>query len=559
MTHRPINHIQAGAVHLLKDAYNVALSFRNHVILKYRRQRLKVQQERLAFEQLLMNITKASPYKFTGRILIDAAFDNPNFWYRLTLLRAALGLAHADEVAFTGLHNARQCRKTLNNLGIYKIIKFKNYYPTRAMAKRQARDLLENTHTSSDILNWKLPYDFPTGQAYDSLLKWQRSAEVNLSDPLLKQFLTTCLQQLHAAYKIINEGNYDLIMISQLGNFDEAGLAWIAAQRGIPTLIVTGHGGLARYRKGFTTDRIFAGGDRATKADIESLTPDQKEKLKAIGDTYLSYRKDGRTNELGAIFAYKNRSERTDRERLIKMFGWDETRPIVVVYAANWFDFPHAFGMSNFRDFLDWTQCTLEAAIQNTSVNWLFKGHPVDHWYGGTTLHDILPKKLPAHIAIVPDTFNSKDIIHSVDAMVTVHGTAGLEFTHSNRPVLVADKGWYHDAGFTKLAHTREEYVQLLSKQWWKDLDMKEAMDRCNIFAGILYCCPDWQANLINGDDSAQSKLFSKFHDLVHNNQGAFNKELDLIHDWYESDTEGFHTFKMMQAKDYSLSNLWGK
>lgn len=547
---------KAKAVGALKSSYNVIRSCRKHVFPQHRRKHKESRQLRLEAERIFYDMAHASPQKFKGRVLIDAVFDNPNFWYRLTLLRTALGTAHSEEIGFTGIYNAHDCRQSLHTLGINEVKKFENFYPEKKLARQQARDLLANLHDSWDILKWKLPYDFPAVQAYDDILKQQRKAEVDIHDPLLEQYLTTCLQKLHAAHKIIDEGNFDLIMISQISNFDEGGLAWIAAQHGIPTLLVAGHSGLPRFRKYTSTERVFAGGDRASTEDIAALSAGQLEKLEHFGAEYLSCRQSGKVNELSSILAYRNRTDRINRRQLQEMFNWDQDRPIIVVYSSNWFDYPHAFGMTNFRDFLDWLECTLEAAIKNTSVNWLFKGHPVDKWYGGITLNDVMPEQLAGHIRIVPETFNSNDIIQCTDGMVTLHGSAGLEFSHSGRPVLVADRGWYHDIGFVTWARTREEYVERLSQDWWSSVDVEDAKRKSHVFAAMLYCCPDWQSGLINGDDTEQWDLFSGLKNLINSNQTAIQTELGHIRDWFESDVEGFHVYKMRIAENYSLSNI---
>ena len=38
-------------------------------------------------------------------------------------------------------------------------------------------------------------------------------------------------------------------------------------------------------------------------------------------------------------------------------------------------------------------------------------------------------------------------MIENADALVTYHGTSALEYASLGKPVMVADRGWYHDFG----------------------------------------------------------------------------------------------------------------
>jgi hypothetical protein len=542
---------RAQLVALIKSGYNALRLLARSMNADYRRE----QAHRAAVEVLLRDLAETSSERFTGRVLVDALFDNPNFWFRLTLLRRAMGLSHGHEVGLTGQFNARRCAATFRRLGIVDVVAMGSYHSDRSKALKEARQLLAATQKPDDVLKWKLPFDFPAEQAYDALLKWQRSAAVNIADPRLEGYLATCLQNLYAADRLLSEQHFDLVLISQPINFDEGGLSWVAAQRGIRSIVVTGHGGLSRFRKGFSPERVFAGGDRPSKADVEKLPTAVAEQLAIAGEDYLEQRLNGQTTDLGAIYAYQRRVKEIDRSRLTQMFGWDADKPIVTVYAANWFDYPHAFGMTNFRDFLDWMQVTLDAARDLTHVNWLFKAHPCDEWYGGVTLDDLLPAVLPAHIAVAPTDINSKDLLLSVDAIVTVHGTSALEFAHSGRPVLVADRGWYHDIGFCRFPESRAEYKRLLAEPWWQDVDRDRMRKLAHVFTGFVFCCPEWQRDLICGDDPEKGGLYEKLPALVHDYPDILQMEIDAIKDWLRSDTEGFHTHKMSRGSIFIVGN----
>ena len=104
---------------------------------------------------------------------------------------------------------------------------------------------------------------------------------------------------------------------------------------------------------------------------------------------YLSARLEGRADDTAAVVSFSQRKDEIDRENLFRRFGWDPKKPVVAVYASNYFDFPHKSGMSRFRDFEDWIVTTHAVAKVTPAFNWLFKAHPLDERFGGVTLTDI--------------------------------------------------------------------------------------------------------------------------------------------------------------------------
>jgi len=51
--------------------------------------------------------------RFTGPVLVDAMWDNPNYWIRYALFRAAVGSAGGREVGVVGTHREAEGRRTL--------------------------------------------------------------------------------------------------------------------------------------------------------------------------------------------------------------------------------------------------------------------------------------------------------------------------------------------------------------------------------------------------------------------------------------------------------------
>src|SRR4051812_9090175 len=103
-----------GMERLLRRAYGRALTlWRDHSP-----RGRAIAGRRAATDAVLDALARSTPYRFDGTVLVDAMWDNPNYWLRFSLLRAALGLAHGREIGLLGQFRRSHCAATLRSLGI---------------------------------------------------------------------------------------------------------------------------------------------------------------------------------------------------------------------------------------------------------------------------------------------------------------------------------------------------------------------------------------------------------------------------------------------------------
>jgi hypothetical protein len=515
-----------------------------------------VARVRAETDRLLDSLARSAPPRFEGTVLVDGMWDNPNFWLRYSLLRAALGLAHGREIGLLGPFRQRHCRGTFARLGIDEVHSFPDL-PAGPACDALARSLVKSTRDPQDILAWDLPGGMHPAIVYDGILKRQRRAAVDVGHPLFLAHVTEALRAVERNRALLDRTRPDLVILSHPINFAWGSLAWLALSRGIPVVLAFGLFGVLRFCRMRTHSDLFAFYDRPSGAEIDSLAPAKADLLATEGRRYLAGRFDGRADDLAAVFAFQRRHGSIERAQLCERFGWDPGKPIVAFYASNWFDWPHQLGMTQFRDFLDWTEATFRAARANGQVNWLFKPHPAEEWFGGVGLVDILNRlgQVP-HIAIADRDWNNGPVMKAVDALVTYHGTAGIEFAALGKPVLVPDRGKYEDCGFVKLARSRQDYVDLLASEWWSDMDLDDARRRAEIFAGLWFCAPDWQGEFVLADDSGQEALYSSIPGLLQNNAETVRLEIASIREWWQSGHPYYHTGKMLKADRFRLTNL---
>lgn len=482
------------------------------------------------------------------RLLLDGHFLNPGYFYRMQLFRAALNSHLGNELGFVWRHNTGHCSRALKLMGVDRTHFFLPRSDPRL--RKHAHKLANGIRSSDDLLNMRFPYDVPAPFLYDYVLKCQRAATVNASDPLIEKHIWDFLSSIHAAEELLDSYNPDFVGMSHSISLQCAPLAWLSAQRGIPVVMQFGNYGLPRYWRMHKPEDIYFGMDRPERHDLEAIIPAQAKSLAEVGRQYLSVRLSGQTNDLGGRMAFSG------RKTLSGAIGSGDGRPIVAVYASNWFDFPHALGMKYFRDFLDWIEATLQIAIATPSVRWLFRAHPCDKWYGGMTLKDVMPANLPDHVSLLSDDCSGSVVMELADALVTHHGTAAIEFASQGKPVLVADRGWYHDCGFTVFPESREHYLDLLGRDWFNLVGVEAAQRNAEVFAGMYFCNPAWQIGATLPDDADRELLIQSLPDFLAIQEASIRREVATIREWLAAGSRGYHTFKMGRSESYALSNV---
>ena len=143
-------------------------------------------------------------------------------------------------------------------------------------------------------------------------------------------------------------------------------------------------------------------------------------------------------------------------------------------------------------------------------------------------------------------------MLNSIDALVTYHGTAGVEFAAMGGPVLVPDRGKYDRCGFAFVAKSRGDYLDRLSTNWWGNAPSGQR--NALIYAGMFFAAPDWQGKLLNRDEFLQDELYEDIIALFH--RPELSREVAEIRDWWETGERHYHTFRMMRADGFQLTNV---
>jgi hypothetical protein len=485
------------------------------------------------------------------RALVDGQWDNANYWIRYALVSRALGLSARDATGIMGQFSRARVEAAFSAFGIGRFADHDAHRRRRGDYMAGARRILAGISAPGDLLSAEFPGGFPAALVYDGLLKRQRRASVDLADPGLPGLLAGALSSIEKADEIVDAARPGIVVMSHALDYTYGAFAWAATRRGIPSLALYGDYGVARFLRMRSPGDIFSYPLRPALAQDSALGGAEAASLERAGAAYLEARLAGRTDDVGAIYAFGRRQGRLSREQLCARFEWDPAKPIVAVYAPNWFDYPHSSDRMPFRDFREWAEQVIAVAKAHDAVNWLFKAHPCDEWYGtirGARLSDLVAASPVRHCAMADTSWNGTGLLRSIDALTTFHGTAGLEAAFLGMPVLVPYAGWYGEFGFARACQGAQEYLTTLSTAWWSGHDAAISRRRAARFAGWYFCAPEWHRDYAFLDDANQDAIWWDLDRFLMTHHAQLEREALLLREWAEAGDRYFHIFKMSRA-----------
>ena len=496
-----------------------------------------------SYNQILKYDIKNNNLKYKN-VIIDGGFYNLGYFYRLQLLRASLYSKGVNEHAYIWDCNKHVCKNILKKIGIKNIYSLNESFSKEN--KFESKKISKKINSKLDLINYEFPDGVPGLFLYDVVLKGQKAATVNIKDKNLSNYIFKFLCSIKFSKNLINKLNPDLIALSHGISYQCAPLAWLAAKKGIPVIILNGKYGVPRLWRLSKPEDIFFGNGHPSKESFKEIEKEKKIQLSKIGEKYLSKRISGFTKDIAGRHAFQKNNEKLDL-----LFDKKKYKKVIVIYLSNWFDFPHMYGMSRFTDFLDWITETIKYAKKNKNVFWIIKPHPMEDWYGGLTLKEVLKIKLSNNIIILPNNYSGKSVIEKADALITFHGTSALEFASMGKPVMVADKGWYHEFDFVIYPKSKEEYLKNLTKEWYNSVDIESSTKNARLYTGLYFGIPYWQKNDVLPDDSDRKLLRAYLPRFTKENSKSIKKEVDCLKSWLNSGSIDYHSFKMQKSKKY--------
>ncbi len=174
---------------------------------------------------------------------------------------------------------------------------------------------------------------------------------------------------------------------------------------------------------------------------------------------------------------------------------------IAFVLAHIFADAPHLSSAMLHADYYQWLASTLRVCARARSMHWVVKPHPSVAIYNEEGVVEKMVEDLGAqNVSICPTDLNTRSLSDCTDAIVTVHGTAGLEFSCLGVPTVLAGSPFYSGFGFTIQPESIAEYESTLLELHKVTALPQEKIDRALEVYAIWDRQFDWNNPIITTD-----------------------------------------------------------
>lgn len=474
--------------------------------------------------------------KGSRTILADGMWDNPNHFFRLRLFLQAL--PNIEEYRLLGVirYQNDRTRKTLEAFGFRDFVCIEESRYKTSSYLSQARILLEQVESHEDLINLELPFGLPAYTYYDTVLKYARDPQPPIDSKLWLEVLAETLRDIDIFEEVMRNNDVEQVVLSHPWKIEFSTLMWAALRRKITSYHLTGFCESIRVRKLCNTSDYYMPVECLPYEQYIDLPANVRRQLAFAGAKYLAERQTGDASDINTRHSFRPDIRIETRTEARKALGGQQDRPLVIIYAHAWFDFPHTYGMLNFTDFLDWVKFTIGRISTINTVDWVLKPHPLEQWYGGVELKNIAGA-LPSHVRLSPAHVDSQTLIKAADAIVTVHGTVGLEAAAQGVRVIAADQSYYSDWGFVHVASSREHYADLLASVVQLSAPTEtQQNDALSCLYLMLAPTPKQVASINLRCDSSGSILYQDIVDLFGSRAVDVDAERKNLYTWVISD-----------------------
>ncbi|MBO90146.1 MAG: hypothetical protein CMP14_11540 [Rickettsiales bacterium] len=324
---------------------------------------------------------------------------------------------------------------------------------------------------------------------YDTYIRETRRITIRELDDELKVYLILLVNYYILYERLLSELDVGAVVLGHTVYSRFGVLARLAAKAECSVYTRFGGKGIRiQRREGLDAvmDVIF----RLRPGEVDRLMKAGGQLAVETGNRTLLRRISGTENE----FQYLNEeSYSPDRpipsvERFCSRMGLEASRPKGLIMMHAFSDAAHHTPRMIFDDYHEWFLHTLDVAVGQRDVDWLFKLHPYDFHYTddrepAERIKAISEKH--SHIHLVPEELNTATFPGIASFLVTVNGKAGLEFAGLGTPVLLGGNGFYSGCGFDVVPNSIDDYRNALDSA--AGLYLKEDQVSRALVANDLY------------------------------------------------------------------------
>lgn len=298
---------------------------------------------------------------------------------------------------------------------------------------------------------------------YDEVLRTTKQPTIRLIDWYVYKVMARSWFYYFQYHWFLSMGRYRYYVATHTAYPEYGLLCRVALQRGI-TVIETsdiqmssydsiGEKDLPTYHQGINAEILL---------DLKSVNRSVagRESLAREG---LRRRLDSNIKQIDAQKAYSGKTYTPEELRATLNIPADDRIGFVVAHV--FCDSPHLSSFMLHADYFRWLESTIECCAESPGITWVVKSHPSCALYGEEGMVEALVIASGAtNIHICPNDFNTSSLRTCADVLLTVHGTAGLEYACLGIPTILAGTPFYAGFGFTHEPQTADAYAAALSQ-----------------------------------------------------------------------------------------------
>ena len=208
-----------------------------------------------------------------------------------------------------------------------------------------------------------------------------------------------------------------------------------------------------------------------SKKDFDYVYKNKKDEALKLARQYMKNRFSGKKTPGTNPYvpeSFSSEKKAFSRKLFSEKVGTDNDKPYVFLMCHQFSDAPHCdYRDMIHHDYYDWLEDTLSIVSNIEGVNWVVKPHPEDKYYSKKDCAVELTEKFMErfdNIYLCPTEINTRSLLEIADIVVTVRGSATIEFPAHGIPCITtgAGKSCHPELGFTISPSTRSEYVDTL-------------------------------------------------------------------------------------------------
>lgn len=162
-----------------------------------------------------------------------------------------------------------------------------------------------------------------------------------------------------------------------------------------------------------------------------------------------------------------------EKNKVLVNIGIHNDKKNVIIMSHCFSDAPHCGGTFIYKDYYEWLEETLKLTAEINNVNWILKAHPSRAQYGEQGVIEALYDKYRnENLYWLSDEYSAAMVPVLADALITVNGTAGVEFSCRGIPCINAGEAFYTRLEFVQQPKTKVEYRKMLN-----ELDQSRPLD----------------------------------------------------------------------------------